>query len=95
MYIVKTAEACLCRSRYYLIMMMDHDGHIEKFHTTRFFSKGKKISKEFFFVPDSSKKRMKNEKVDLRTRTLRSLLSEKAELTKQALIKQSKIKIFQ
>ena len=67
-YIVKTAEACLCRSRYYLIMMMDHDGHIEKFHTTRFFSKGQKISRTNFGVLDSSKKRTKNEKADLRTR---------------------------
>ena len=54
-YIVKTAEACLCRSRYYLIMMMDHDGHIEKFHTTRFFSKGQKISRANFGVLDTSK----------------------------------------
>ena len=66
-YIVKTAEACLCRSRYYLIMMMDHDGHIEKFHTTRFFSKGQKISRTIFDALDSPKNFTKNKKAHHRS----------------------------
>ena len=48
--------------------MMDHDGHIEKFHTTRFFTKGQNISRANFGVLDSSNKRTKIEKADLRTR---------------------------